>query len=38
MGGALDWSALPLVCELLGVADPARLIHALNTMRRHKPE
>ena len=38
MGGALDWAALPTICELLGIADPERLIHALHALRKNYPE
>ena len=31
----IDWHALPTVCELLGIADPARLIEQLITIRDH---
>lgn len=33
MGGQLDWSALPVVAELLGVADVEILIHQLVAIR-----
>lgn len=33
--GGLDWAALPLVCEHLGVRDPDRLISQLVTIRNH---
>jgi hypothetical protein len=33
MGGSIDWAALPYVCELLGIADPTRLIWNLKTIR-----
>lgn len=33
MGGALDWAALPLVAELLGVEDVERLITELAAIR-----
>lgn len=36
MGGTIDWAGLPIVCELLGVADPARLIHQLTVIRAHQ--
>lgn len=37
--GGLDWAALPIVVEVLGVADPERLLHQLVTIREHeKPE
>lgn len=33
MGGALEWDALPTVCELLGVEDPELLIRQLVQLR-----
>jgi hypothetical protein len=36
MGGTLDWAGLPIVCELLGIHDPERLIHQLNGIREHQ--
>jgi hypothetical protein len=33
MGGALDWSGLPLVAELLGIHDLERLITQLAAIR-----
>lgn len=33
MGGALDWAALPLVAEVLGVVDVERLVVELATIR-----
>lgn len=33
--GGLDWSALPLIVELLGVQDPETLILNLTTIRDH---
>lgn len=37
--GGLDWAALPIVVEVLGVADPERLLHQLVAIREHeKPE
>ena len=35
MGRRLDWSALELICELLGVSDPERLIDQLIVLRDH---
>lgn len=35
MEGQIDWSALPIVAELIGVDDPAELIDDLMTMRNH---
>jgi len=31
--GGLDWSALPVVCAMLGISDPERLIHNLIAIR-----
>lgn len=36
MGGALDWSALPLVVELLGITDPEQLIYQIAAIRDHQ--
>lgn len=33
--GGIDWAALPIVCELLGVDDPEQLIYQLVTLRDH---
>jgi hypothetical protein len=33
MMGGIDWAALPIVCELLGVTDVERLIDQLITIR-----
>jgi hypothetical protein len=35
MGGEIEWSALPVVVELLGVADVEVLIAQLVTIRDH---
>ena len=35
MGGEIDWSALPIVCEHLGISDPGRLIDQLAVIRQH---
>ncbi|MCP5009050.1 MAG: hypothetical protein GY942_03625 [Aestuariibacter sp.] len=35
MMGGLDWQALPVVCDVLGVADPESLINQLVVMRDH---
>ncbi len=37
MGRRIDWAALELICELLGVTDPERLIHQLIVLRDHAP-
>lgn len=31
----IDWSAVPIICDLLGIEDPAELIDDLLTIRRH---
>ncbi len=33
--GGLDWTALPLVCDLLGIRDPEPLVLQLITIRDH---
>jgi hypothetical protein len=33
MDGDLDWSALPMFCELFGVTDPELLIRSLAMIR-----
>lgn len=38
MGGELDWSALPVVVDLMGEEDPESLIRALITVRNHLSE
>jgi hypothetical protein len=35
--GGLDWAGLPLVIELLGVADVEALIDRLLTIKTHRP-
>ncbi len=35
MGGALDWTALPVICALLEVDDPEPLIAGLVQIRNH---
>jgi hypothetical protein len=35
--GAFDWAGLPYVVALLGVDDPEALIHALQTIKTHRP-
>lgn len=35
MGGQIDWAALPVVFELIGIEDPAPVIHQLVTLRDH---
>lgn len=35
MEGEINWSALPIVCELLGIEDPAELVDDLMTIRDH---
>jgi uncharacterized protein (DUF2249 family) len=36
MGGQLDWHALPVVMELIGLHDPEPLIDQLVTLRDYK--
>jgi len=33
--GGLDWAALPIVLEMLGVEDPEPVIHQLILLRDH---
>ncbi len=33
MAGSIDWAALPIICELLGVSDPEMLIGQLVLIR-----
>lgn len=33
--GGLDWAALPVIVELLGIADPEPLIYQLQAIRNH---
>lgn len=35
MGGTIDWQALPIIVDLLGVEDVAQLIDDLITLRTH---
>ena len=35
--GCIDWAGLPLVVELLGVADLETFIHRLMVIKTHKP-
>jgi hypothetical protein len=35
MGGQIEWSALPLLCEVYGIDDPDTHIHALVAIRDH---
>ena len=34
--GGLDWAALPIVVDLLGIAEPDILIHQLVALREHQ--
>ena len=36
--GAMDWSGLPVVVEMLGIADPARLITSIQLIKEHRPD
>lgn len=33
MAGGIDWAALPIICELLGVSDPEMLVAQLVMIR-----
>jgi hypothetical protein len=33
MGGQIDWNALPVICELLGVSDIEKLVVQLIVIR-----
>lgn len=35
MGKQIDWSAIELICDYLGIDDPAKLIDDLLTIRKH---
>lgn len=35
MNGTIDWAGLPVICDLLGVDDPAELVDDLLTLRDH---
>lgn len=35
MGGCIDWAALPLIAEMLGINDPEALVMDLVTIRDH---
>ncbi|MER2518573.1 MAG: hypothetical protein ABTR92_19615 [Candidatus Accumulibacter phosphatis] len=34
--GGIDWAALPIIVDMLGVADPEQLIHHLVAIRDHQ--
>ncbi len=36
MGGKIDWAALDLIAEILGVVDPEALVMDLVTIRDHQ--
>lgn len=39
MGGQVDWAALPILVEMLGVSDPEAFVHRLAVIRDNmKPE
>ena len=38
MGGEIVWEALPVVCEILGIDDPERLVRRLIVVRDHQRE
>lgn len=35
MGGEIDWNAVGPVAEMLGIEDPALLVHGLTHVRNH---
>lgn len=35
MGGRVEWTAMPLIVDLLGVADPEEMVHDLLIVRDH---
>ncbi len=35
LGGQIDWSALPVICDILDIVDPETLARDLVTMRDH---
>lgn len=34
--GGIDWAALPVVCDMLGISDPELLIYQLAAIRDHQ--
>lgn len=38
MGGEIDWAGLPIVCELLGVTDVAKLVRQMTVIRETQRE
>lgn len=38
MGGTIDWNALPVIVEMLGISDVDLLIHQLIALRDHLKE
>lgn len=34
--GGIDWAALPIIVEMLGISDPSRLIEQLTHIRDHQ--
>lgn len=36
MGGCIDWAAIPIIVDLLGIADPEALIMQLIAIRDHQ--
>lgn len=34
--GGIDWQALPIVVDMLGISDPENLIYQLVTLREHQ--
>ena len=35
MNGEIEWEGLPIICEIIGIEDPAELIDDLMTIRQH---
>lgn len=38
MGGTIDWTALPTICELIGIEDVETLVMQLLVIRNHKKD
>lgn len=36
--GGIDWAALPIVVEMLGIEDVDRLVRQLATIREHRKQ
>jgi hypothetical protein len=35
--GGIDFAGMPVVVEMLGIADPARLLDSIRVIREHRP-